>query len=103
MVVRVNHDDIELSKPKSQRNYTEFHEDISGFLNALVSMNLVHYSSIKELLHIKPSNYHAHLFCNFHKRVGHAIKECFHLRNIIQYLQDKGKFKFDDEVSNEVL
>lgn len=66
-------------------------------------MNLFHYPPIKEPPYIKHPNYQAHIFCNFHRRVGHATKKCFHLRNIIQDLNDKGKFKFDHEFLDEVL
>jgi len=58
---------------------------------------------MKDTHHIKPQGYQAHLFCNFHRRADHATKECYHIKNIIQYLHDKAKFKFDHEVLDEVL
>lgn len=72
-------------------------------MDALVAMNLVRYPPIKEPPKIKPLSYQVHLFCKFYRLVGLATKESFHLKNIIHDLHDKGKFKFDHEVLDEVL
>jgi len=58
---------------------------------------------MKEPTRIKPLGYQECLFCNYHRRFDHTIKECYHLKNLIQDLHDEGKFKFDREVSNEIL
>lgn len=58
---------------------------------------------MKEPPQIKPADYRAHLFYNFHRWAGHATKEYINLKNIIQDLHDKGNFKFDHEVLDKVL
>ena len=73
-----------------RREYTELHAPLSKVYQALLSRNLIKPLDPRPLPNPLPRNFKTDAHCAFHQTAGHTTDQCFHLRNIIQDLIDRG-------------